>query len=134
RALCDSLIELFADDDRGGFFQTGTDSEQLVVRPKDLYDNAVPGGNSSAAEALQRMALFTAEAAYERAGVSALRLVRDAMAQAPTGFGAALCALDLYVGPAHEVAIVGDPEAADTRALVEEVIRARFLPNVVLAV
>jgi uncharacterized protein YyaL (SSP411 family) len=134
RTLCNSLIELFADDDRGGFFQTGTDAERLVIRPKDLYDNAVPSGNSAAAEALQRMALFTGEAAYEKAGVSALRLVHDAMAQAPTGFGSALCALDLSVGPAHEVAIVGDPEGADTVALRNEVVRVRYLPNVVLAV
>jgi uncharacterized protein YyaL (SSP411 family) len=134
RTLCDSLMELFADDDRGGFFQTGTDAERLVIRPKDLYDNAVPSGNSAAAEALQRMALFTGEAAYEKAGVSALRLVRDAMAQAPTGFGSALCALDLSVGPAHEVAIVGDPRAADTIVLRDEVVRVRYLPNVVLAV
>jgi uncharacterized protein YyaL (SSP411 family) len=134
RALCDSLMELFADDDRGGFFQTGTDAERLVIRPKDLYDNAVPSGNSAAAEVLQRMALFTGESAYEKAGISAIRLVRDAMAQAPTGFGSALCALDLYLGPAHELAIVGDPDAADTHALMDEVVRTRFLPNVVLAI
>jgi len=134
RALCDSLMELFADDDRGGFFQTGRDAERLVIRPKDLYDNAVPSGNSAAAEALQRMALFTGEAAYEKEGVSAIRLVREAMAQAPTVFGSALCALDLYVGPAHEVAIVGEPGAPDTLALLDEVTRVRFLPNVVLAV
>ena len=49
--------------------------------------------------------------------MSSLRLIRDAMAGAPTGFGQALCALDLYLGPSNEVAIIGDPAAADTRAL-----------------
>ncbi len=52
-----------------------------------------------AADVLLRLALFTGDAGYEHAGVSALRLIRDAMAGAPTGFGQALCALDLYVGP-----------------------------------
>jgi uncharacterized protein YyaL (SSP411 family) len=134
RALGEDLLRLFWDRERGGFFQTGSDAEALVVRPKELYDNAVPSGNSAAADVLQRLALLTGETEYERAGVSALRLVREPMAQAPTGFGAALCALDLYLSPAREIAIVGDPEDERTRALAAEVTSARFLPNHVLAV
>jgi uncharacterized protein len=134
RGLADELLERFRDEDRGGFFQTGSDAEPLVIRPKDLYDNAMPSGNSVAADVLQRLALLTGEPAYERAGVSALRLVRTAMAQAPTGFGHALCALDLYLGPSREVAIVGDPRGEETRALAAEVTVRRYLPNVVLAV
>jgi uncharacterized protein YyaL (SSP411 family) len=94
----------------------------------------VPSGNSAAADVLQRLALLTGETEYERAGVSALRLVREPMAQAPTGFGATLCALDLYLSPAREVAIVGDLEDERTRALAAEVTSARFLPNHVLTV
>src|SRR5207247_2964047 len=123
-----------ADQERGGFCQTGSDADELVVRPKDLYDNAVPSGNSAAAEALLRLAMFTGERKYEDAALSALRLLRDVMTSAPGGFGQALCALDLYLDPSYEVAIVGDPEAADTRALVDEVVRARWRPNLVLAV
>ena len=134
RALGDELLRLFWDRERGGFFQTGSDAETLVVRPKELYDNAVPSGNSAAADVLQRLALFTGEAEYGRAGLSALRLVREPMEQTPTGFGAALCALDLYLSPAREVAIVGDPEDERTRSLAAEVTSARFLPNHVLAV
>jgi uncharacterized protein YyaL (SSP411 family) len=134
RALGDRLIELFADPDRGGFFQTGSDAETLVVRAKDLYDNAVPSGNSAAAESLLRLSRFTGESSYEDAAASALRLVADAMASAPTGFGHALSALDLYLGPSHEVAIVGPPDAEDTRALVDAAVRERWRPNVVLAV
>ncbi|MGZ5297479.1 MAG: thioredoxin domain-containing protein [Actinomycetota bacterium] len=132
--LADELLRLFRDDERGGFFQTGSDAEALVLRPKELYDNATPSGSSAAAEVLLRLALLTGDAAYENAGLSALRLIRDAMAGAPTGFGQALCALDLYLGPSNEVAIVGDPTAADTRALAAEVTDAVYRPNVVLAV
>jgi uncharacterized protein len=132
--LCDGLVVLFADAERGGFFQTGSDAEELVVRPKDLYDNAVPSGNSAGAEALLRLALFTGERRYEDAGVAALRLVRDAMLSAAGGFGQALCALDLFLGPSYEVAIVGDPDGADTRALVDEAVRTSWRPNLVLAV
>ena len=134
RALADELLRLFRDEERGGFFQTATDAERLVIRPKELYDNAVPSGNSVAAEVLLRLWLLTGEAGYEAAGRSALSLVRDAMAGAPTAFGHALSALDLYVGPAREVAIVGDPSASDTRALVEEITGRVYRPNVVLAV
>jgi uncharacterized protein YyaL (SSP411 family) len=134
RMLADDLLRLFHDDERGGFFQTAADAERLVLRPKELYDNAVPSGNSVAAEVLLRMSLLTGDQDYEAAGLSALRLVRDAMAGAPTAFGHALSALDLHVGPALEVAIVGDPSASDTRMLIEEVTGRTFRPNVVLAV
>ena len=134
RALVETLTDLFLDADRGGFFQTGSDDDPLVVRPKELYDNAVPSGNSAAADVLQRMALLTGRDELERAGVSAIRLVRDALGRAPTGFGQALCALDLYLGPSHEIAIVGDPDGTGTKALLAEVVRERFLPNIVVAV
>jgi uncharacterized protein YyaL (SSP411 family) len=134
RALADELLRLFHDPDRGGFFQVGADAEALVVRSKELYDHAVPSGSSVAADVLQRLGHLTGEPAYERAGLSALRLVRDAMAKAPTGFGHALSALDLYLGPVREVAILGDPDDPATRALVDEVLVNRYLPNHVLAV
>jgi len=131
RSLADAILRLFADE-AGGFFQTGRDAEQLVIRPKDLFDTAVPSGNSAAAEVLLRLALLTGEAGYERAAVGALRLVRDMMPRAPSGLAHALGALDLYLGPSSEVAIVGEPDDPATRALVAEV-WGRYLPNTVLA-
>jgi uncharacterized protein YyaL (SSP411 family) len=133
RTLTDDLIRLFHDPDNGGFFQTGSDAEALVIRPKELFDNAVPSGNSAAAVVLQRMALLTGEAEYERAGVSALRLVRELLARAPTGFGHAMGALDLYLSPAKEIAVVGDVAEEPTRELIGEVWK-RYMPNAVLAV
>jgi uncharacterized protein len=132
RALAEDTVRLFADPAGGGFFQTGSDSEALVVRPKELFDNAVPAGSSVAADVLQRLAYLTGDSGYEQAGVSALRLVRDLMLRAPSAFGHALGALDLYVSPVREVAIVGDPGREETRRLVREV-HGRFLPNLVLA-
>ncbi|GBC87797.1 hypothetical protein HRbin12_01815 [bacterium HR12] len=134
RALADALLERFLDAERGGFFQTAGDAEPLVVRPKELIDNAAPSGNSAAADVLLRLAHLTGEEVYERAGAAALRLVREPMAAAPSAFGQALCALDLYLGPVREVAVVGRPDDARTRALVDEVLVRRFLPNHVLAV
>jgi uncharacterized protein YyaL (SSP411 family) len=132
RRLADELIRLFHDPEGGGFFQTGADAERLVLRPKELFDNAVPSGNSSAAEVLLRLSLFTGEASYERAAASALRTIRDLLVRAPTAFGTALGALDLYLGPSREIAVIGAAEDARTAALLDEV-RRRYLPNVVLA-
>jgi uncharacterized protein YyaL (SSP411 family) len=132
-SLAGELLRLFRDEERGGFFQTASDAEGLVLRPKELYDNATPSGNSEAADVLLRLALFTGNPEYELAGLSALRLIRDAMAGAPTGFGRALCALDLFIGPVNQIAIVGDPTAKDTRALAD-VTTSEYRPNAVLAV
>ncbi len=132
RRLADDLLRLFADDERGGFYQTGADAETLLVRPKEVFDNAVPSGNSAAALVLQKLTLLTGEPEYERAATGALRLVRDLMSRAPTGFGHALGALDLYLGPSREVAVIGAPDDPATQALISEVWR-RYLPNAVLA-
>jgi uncharacterized protein YyaL (SSP411 family) len=132
--LLDAAVDLFLDTEHGGFFQTGSDDDQLVLRPKELYDNAVPSGNSVAADVFQRVALLSGDRDREQIGVAAIQLVRDVLGRAPTAFGYALCALDLYLGPSREVAIVGDPEDIRTRALADEVHRNRFLPNTVVAV
>jgi uncharacterized protein YyaL (SSP411 family) len=133
RSLAEDMIRLFYDEGRGGFFQTGSDAERLVIRPKELFDNAMPSGNSAAAEVLQRLAHLTGEDRYERAAVSTLRVAASLMARAPSAFGHALGALDLYLSSVKEIAIVGDPTTEDTRALIREV-WGRFRPNTVLAV
>jgi uncharacterized protein len=130
RRLADRTLELFRDPDGGAFFQTGSDAESLVIRPKELLDNAVPSGNSVAAEVLQRLSLYTGDAELEGAGVGALRPVRDLMVRAPSAFGHALSALDLYLSASKEIAIVGDLGAAGP--LLDEVWR-RYLPNAILA-
>jgi uncharacterized protein YyaL (SSP411 family) len=132
RRLADDLIRLFHDPERGGFFQTGSDAEQLLVRPRDLFDNAVPSGNSVAAEVLQRLALLTGDVEYERAAVSALRVAAQLMTRAPTAFGHALGALDLYLSGSQEVAIAGWWEDEGTWDLIRTV-QERYLPNTVLA-
>ena len=132
RHLADRMLELFFDGERGGFFQIGADTDTLVVRPKDVYDNATPSGNSAAANALLRLAMFTGDATYESAAVSAIRLVAGIVADAPSAFGHALCALDLLLSPRREVAVVGARDDATTRALAGTVAH-RFRPHVVVA-
>ncbi|HEV8649028.1 MAG TPA: thioredoxin domain-containing protein [Actinomycetes bacterium] len=132
RQLADAILELFADPERGGFYQTGSDAERLVLRPRELFDNAVPSGSSVAADVLQRLARLTGETAYDEAAAGALRLVQDVVPRAPTGFGYALSAADFALSRVREVAIVGNPAALGTRALLDRV-RGRYQPNQVLA-
>jgi uncharacterized protein YyaL (SSP411 family) len=119
-------------DQAGGFFQTGVDHEQLVARRKDFVDNAIPSGNSLAAEALLRLAIFLDKPAYRTEAGRILLMMKDAMARQPTGFGRLLGVLDAYLAPSQEIAIVGASEDAGTVALLREV-RRHFLPHAVLA-
>ena len=131
-SIADVMLDQFADEQGGGFYDTGRDHEQLVSRPKDVFDNATPSGNSVAAEALQRLSLLTGEDRYRQAAEGVLRPLAALAAQHPSGFGRLLCALDFYFGNPKEIAIVGERGAEDTRALLRTVFD-RFLPNRVVA-
>ncbi|MBI1736735.1 MAG: thioredoxin domain-containing protein [Candidatus Rokubacteria bacterium] len=131
RALVDEMLRLFWDEELGGFYDTGIDHEPLIVRPRNLFDNAVPCGSSSAIETLLRMAVLTGEARYEQVALAALRPVGDLMGRYPAGFGRFLCALDFNLGPVVEVALVL-PGTDGESPLVREVFR-RYLPNRVVA-
>jgi uncharacterized protein len=132
RTIADVMLDQFVDEERGGFYDTGKDHERLVSRPKDLFDNATPSGNSVAADALLRLALHTGEDRYRRSAETVLALLGPIAAQHPSAFGRLLCALDFYLGSPKEVAIVGDLDGADTKALLRTVFD-RFLPNKVVA-
>ena len=132
RQLTDTIVAQFADEEGGGFFDTSADHEALLTRPKDLYDNATPSGTSMAVETLLRLSELTGEAAYRERAERVLAALAGPMGQHPTAFGHLLCALDFAVGPVKEVALVGDPAATETQALVHTVF-ARFLPNKVVA-
>jgi hypothetical protein len=128
RALADTMIERFADDERGGFFETATDHEPLVARRKELEDHPIPSGNASAAYGLLRLAALTGEHEYERRALSVLQLLHPFAGRHPQAFGHLLQALDFHFAPVKEVALAGD----DTRAL-ERTVRRRFRPHLVLA-
>jgi hypothetical protein len=116
RRLALTAVELFGDPERGGFFLTPADSEQLVARQKTLDDNPTPAGSSMLAFVLLRLARIWGDAELERQAVGALRLVRDLLPRAPAAFGWALCALDIHLSPPRELAIVGDPQSDVARA------------------
>ncbi len=132
RALMDRVLARFADP-AGGFFDTADDHERLVVRPKDLQDNAVPSGNAVATLVLLRLAAWTGEGRYRDAAERALRTVVGFVGRYPTGFAQWLSAMDLALSPAVEVAIVGDLADPATQVLLA-VVETGFRPHRVVAV
>ncbi len=130
RDVADALLDLFVDDDGGGFFTTGRDAEALIVRPKDVQDNATPAENSLAANGLLRLAALTGEARYEEPAARWVRSMAPLLGDHPTAFAYLLGALERWLVPPLEVAIVGETDDPGTVALRAELTK-RFLPNAV---
>ena len=122
-------VDLFADEDHGGFFLSSVDGERLVARTKELDDHPLPSGNAMLAHVLLRLARIYGDDELERRGVAVLRLVRPALERAPAAFGWALCALDLHLSPPRELAIVGPVGSEVARAAL-----ASWQPNTVVAI
>ena len=128
----DEILRLFWDEELEGFFDTSREHEALVVRPRNLFDNAVPSGGSVAVETLLRLAVFTGEERYETMAARALRPIADLMGRHPSGFGRWLSALDFHVGPVVEIALLA-PAAGDGVALLAAEVFKRYLPNRAIA-
>jgi uncharacterized protein len=128
RMLADTLLERFADVERGGFFVSPHDGEQLITERKELEDHPIPAGSSSAALGLLRLAALSGEQRYEDAALGAIGLAVDMAARFPSAFGYLLAAADFYLADVKEIALVGAETGAMERAL-----RSRFRPHAVLA-
>jgi uncharacterized protein len=109
-------VELFADDENGGFFATPVDGEQLVARKKDFDDNPSPSGSSMLAYVLALHARIWGDEELERRAASALQLVAGPMTRVPSAFGWALVGLDLHLSTPRELAIVGPGNSEIARA------------------
>ncbi|HST60952.1 MAG TPA: thioredoxin domain-containing protein [Longimicrobium sp.] len=132
RALADEVLARFWDEDEGLFYDTAADAEALVVRPRDLWDNATPSGTSSAVLMLLRLAELTGEERYRAVADRVLQGMGEVAARAAAGFGNLLSALDFHLATPMEIAIVGTPGEVDTDALLGVAAHA-YLPNAVTA-
>ena len=132
RGLADGMIDLFWSEGDGSFYDTGSDAEALIVRPRDIFDNAMPCGGSAAADVLLRLAAFTGDAEYSRKAVNSIRTVARFMQEHPSGFGHWLGALDFYLGKVREVVLVGDYDDASF-LLMRDVVFNDYRPNKVVA-
>ena len=132
RALADSTVRWFWDDEVGAFFDTASDHEELLTRPRDITDNATPSGTSLAIELLLRLGDVLGDSDMLRRANAVLGTIAEPMARHPLAFGHALMAADVAVFGAVEVALVGEPQTAGFRALTRAV-GSRYVPSLVLA-
>jgi uncharacterized protein len=128
RDLAETMIERFGDPERGGFYSTSSDHEELIARRKEVGDHPIPSGNSSAALGLLRLAALTGERSYEQAAAGVFALFGKPAVEHPDAFAHLLRALDFHLSPTREVALVGD-DLAELAAVARE----KFRPHLVLA-
>ncbi len=129
--LTEEMLKSFSDPD-GGFFDTGSEQEQLILRPKDLQDNATPSGNSQAAMALLVMSGYTGSSEWRIMAEKMLASVQETAAQYPTAFGQWLCALDFALHPSQEVALLAENSHPITRSFVD-ILWQEFRPYALVA-
>ena len=131
-SLSDTVLQLFWDAEKGAFYDTAADHEELVTRPRDVYDSAAPSGNSVAVGVLLRLSVLLDREDYRERAEAVLEDLSGAIARIPGGFGRLLAALDFYLSTPYEVALIGEPDASDTKILLSAVYSA-YLPNKVVA-
>jgi len=132
REISDAMITWFWDDQAAVFFDTARDAEELITRPRDVTDNAIPSGTSMAVDLLLNLAELQHDAEYRRRAVFTLESLAEPMLRFPTAFGHLLGCADMELNGAVEVALVGDINNKRFRAL-ERAVAAQYVPSLVLA-
>jgi uncharacterized protein YyaL (SSP411 family) len=127
-----AMIEWFWDDSIGAFFDTARDAEQLITRPREVTDNAIPSGTSLAVELLLHLSELEQDSEYRRRGAFVLESLADPMTKFPTAFGHLLGCADMELNGAIEVALVGEMNSAPFKTL-ERVVAEQYVPSLVLA-
>jgi uncharacterized protein YyaL (SSP411 family) len=130
KGLVDQLLARFRDES-GGFYDTPVDHEQLITRPKDLFDNATPGGNSVACDVLLRMALLFGDEEYVRVATDTLESIFPLAMRYPSGFGFLLSVCEWRAGTPKELALTGAVDDPLFRAL-RKTVGEQFVPHRVL--
>lgn len=131
RKLADFVLLHFSAED-GGFFDTSDDHEALIVRPRNLQDNAIASGNSMMAKQLLRLSAYTGDARYDEAARQIMHILAPVMQEYPQAFGEALNAADMIINGLSEVAIVGNPVQTETKDILDVVLNS-YRPNVITA-
>lgn len=121
------LLHYFWDAEKGGFFLYGSDAEELLARPKEIYDGAIPSSNSVAMFNLLRLARLTGEATLEEKALQAMNYFGGMIRQMPGGHSFFLTALHFYWQPGQEIVIVGDAADVRTKTMLQ-LVNQRFLP------
>jgi uncharacterized protein YyaL (SSP411 family) len=129
--LQEDLTKHFWDGRKGGYYFTPDDGENLIVRQKEIYDGAIPSGNSVAMLNLIRLARMTGSHELEAQAIQISQTFAGSIKQSPAGHTQFMIAQSFLENPSHEIVIAGKPGAEDTEKMIGE-LRRYFLPNTVV--
>jgi uncharacterized protein YyaL (SSP411 family) len=129
--LNNDFIKYFWDEEEGGFFFTPSDGEKLLIRQKEIYDGAVPSGNSIAILNLLRIARITGNSGYEKKALEIIRTFSGIIENSPQAFSQTLVALDFAIGPSKEIVISGQKDSFAANKMLK-MIREKYIPNKVI--
>jgi uncharacterized protein YyaL (SSP411 family) len=115
----DKLFEKFWDQDKGGFFMTAADAEHVLLRQKEIYDGAMPSGNSVALYVLTLLTRICAKPEWEEKIEDLVQAFSETVSQFPAGHTFFLCALDLILNSTQEVIIAAKEYSAATQEFIE---------------
>ena len=121
-------IEDFWDSNIGGFFFTAKDSEKLLTKQKEIYDGAIPSGNSIAMLNLLRLSYITGNHELEEKADTLVRVFSEKIKASPLAYTQFLVAIDFAIGPSYSLVIAGDSDANDTIELISAILN-EYLPN-----
>jgi uncharacterized protein YyaL (SSP411 family) len=127
-ALNDQMLVHFWDEKNGGLYITADDGEKLLVRSKEIYDGAIPSGNSVAVYNLLRLAHMTGNTDYTEKAEAIIKALSDPVKIYPAGHSQLMVALEFALNPNYEVVIVGDRQKQDTRLMLAA-LRRPFIPE-----
>jgi len=130
-SLNQQFIDDFWDDENGGFYFTAESAEELLGRKKEIYDGAMPSGNSIAMMNLLRLGRMTANTGWEQMVDESLKLFANSIEKAPTSFGAALQSIDFLEGHGQEIVIAGSQDDSEFNQFIRP-LHDRFLPRAVI--
>ena len=133
RELQQEMTTNFWDDENGGFFSTPAGNVELPVRPKELYDGAIPSANSVALFNLLFLSRLTGNPQWEDRARAQIRAFAGTVKSQPTAFTYFLCALDFALRPGEEIVITGESQAENTREMLAA-LNLNFTPNKVAIV
>jgi len=119
------LLEEFWDETNGGFYFTSSKSEKLIARQKEIYDGAIPSGNSIALLNLVRLTRFTGNTLYDEKSLKIIECFSNNLLKSPSVFTQFLSGLDFYLGPSFEIVISSDKKDGITGEAIK-LIRSNF--------
>lgn len=131
KILAQKMIELFGDENKGGFYLTADDSKDFITRTKPAYDSAIPGGNSMAALCLLKLGCLTMNHEFTEQAHKILDAYSGQFENYPVSLCVMLSALDFLIGPTQEIVIAGDSDKEQTRRMTN-MIHSIYLPNSII--